>query len=114
MFETLSTRELLALATFLARDISAIWTLAMAGVALLSLIARRPDWRAITGGFLVWFVALGGYASPVGASRFFDRGAIYGMLVVALALWAMVFVRLIFLVAEQRLRQVERTLRKTE
>ena len=71
MFDGLTTGELLTVVTFLVRDISAIWTLATAGVALLSVSARRPEARTIAGGALVWLVALGGYLAPVDESRFF-------------------------------------------
>ena len=77
MFAGRSAGELLTLATYLVRDISAIWTLAMAGVALLSVSARRPETRPIIGGALVWLVVLGSNLAPVDKSRFFDRGTVF-------------------------------------
>jgi hypothetical protein len=103
MLDGLSTGELLTLATFLVRDISAVWTLATAGVSLWSVSAGRPERRTITGGALVWLVAYGGYLAPVDKSRFFNRGSIHAMLIIALALWAIAFARLILSTVERRL-----------
>jgi hypothetical protein len=104
MFEGLTTGDILALTTYLVRDISAIWTLATAGVSLLSVSSGQPAARTITGGALVWLVALGGYLAPVGKSRFFDRDSILVMLAVALGLWAMVFTRLILTATKHHLQ----------
>ena len=104
MFEGLTTGEMLTLITYLVRDISAVWTLATAGVSLLSVSSGRPAARTITGGALVWLVAFGGYLAPIDKSRFFNRDAISAMLTVALALWVMVFTHLIFTTTRQHLQ----------
>ena len=103
--DNLTTGELLRLVTLLTRDVSAVWTLATAAVSLLSVSARRPRMRTIAGGTLVWFVALGGYFSPVDKSQFFSRGSVNVMLVLALAMWTMVVAQLFILVAERRLQR---------
>ena len=103
--DNLTTGELLQFVTLLTRDVSAVWTLATAAASLLSVSARRPQIRTIAGGALVWFVALGGYFSPVDNSRFFSRGSIYFMLALALAMWTMVLAHLITLLAARRLQR---------
>jgi len=105
MFGTLSTREFLALTMLLARDLSAIWTLAMAGVSLASVTSGRLDLRAMAGGLLVWLVALGGHSAPVERSHFFDRGTISFILSLALVLWGLVLTGLLFTLAERRLNR---------
>lgn len=105
MFGEHSAGEFLTLATYLTRDISTIWTLVMAGLSLVLVSIGRPQARQITGGALVWFVALGGYLSPVDQSWLFSRDTISFMLNLALVLWVLVFISLILAAAERQLQR---------
>ena len=97
---------MLTLTTHLVRDVPAVWTLATAGVALLSVSSGRPAARTITGGALVRLAAFGGYLAPIDKGRFFDRGATSAMLTVALTLWAMAFTHFISTTTRRHLHRL--------
>lgn len=88
--------QVLSWAAWVVRDLTVVWSLAMAGIAALTLpvsrLARgraRPDRRAVDSGLLAWLLGAAACLAGPEAGLFLSRPLAVGLLLLSTALWGL-------------------------